>query len=277
MYRMAVALALLACFGASGKGAQQLSDLDYKGDGVDAHRLDLFLPADPSRAALVVFVHGGAFMQGGRKQFDSVGRALAREGLAVAVVSYRLYPETNADGATQDVADATAWLITHAADFGLGARNVFLVGHSAGAQIAAVVATDAKYLGASGIGLSALRGVFAVAGAYDVRDLSGEPDSWQRVDGHIYGETAAARRAFSPVTHIDPGTPPIVTSCGTEDDPYSCNRAMGFATALRAAGVRATTIQERGADHMGMLRALVDPKDPLNAALLYFISNLEVS
>lgn len=277
MHYVAALMALLACLGiASSPEAQQLSDLAYASDGRDAHRLDLFLPREKSRAAIVVFVHGGAFLQGGRKEYDSVGRALADEGLAVAVVSYRLYPEANADGAAQDVARATAWLIAHAAGFGLSGHNVYLVGHSAGAQIATVIATNPKYLAAEGIGLGAIRGVFAVAGAYDVRDLSGEPDSWQRVDGHIYGETAEARSAFSPAVHIDPAAPPTVTACGTEDDPYSCNRATSFAEALRAAGVPATTIAERGADHIGMLHALVDPKDPLNAALLYFISHLEV-
>ncbi|MEO7201971.1 MAG: hypothetical protein ABI431_04505 [Candidatus Tumulicola sp.] len=58
-------------------------------------------------------------------------------------------------------------------------------------------------------------------------------------------------------------------------DPGSCNRAIVFSAALRAAGIPSTTVRENGADHMGMLRALIDPNDPLNAALLYFISKLQ--
>ncbi len=267
---------LAACLAASqGAPGQQLLDLDYAGDGIDAHRLDLYLPDDRRGAPIVVFIHGGAFMQGNRQEYASVGKALQRQGFAVAVVSYRLYPETDAAGATQDVARAAAWTIRHAAAFGLNGCGVFLVGHSAGAQIAAVIATNPAYLASAGIPAGWIRGVFAVAGAYDVRDLSGEPDTWQTLDGHIYGRTAEARRAFSPATQIDPSTPPTVTACGTQDDPGSCARATVFAAALRAAGVPATTIEERGADHMGMLRALVDPIDPLNAALRYFTSHQE--
>jgi acetyl esterase/lipase len=265
-------LALLAGSVVPAAGVQRVSDLNYAADGLDAHRLDLFLPPDRAHAAIVIFVHGGAFMQGTRQEYASVGQALARQGIATAVVSYRLFPQSDAEGAVQDVARATSWMIARAADYGLDGRNLFLVGHSAGAQIIAVIATSPRYLQTFSTPLSAIRGVFAVSGAYDVRDLSGEPDSWQKVDGHIYGETPAARAAFSPATNIDPQTPPIVTACGTRDDPDSCNRATHFVAALSAAGIASTTIQENGADHMGMLRALTDPKDPLNAALLYFIA-----
>lgn len=275
---LALAVAFLAAFGAArASGVQAVTGLDYAGDRSDAHCLDLYLPDDRKTAAIVVFVHGGAFMVGNRRQYASVGRALASQGLATAVVSYRLFPQSDALGAVDDVARATAWVMNHAGEYGLDPRNVFLVGHSAGAQIVAVIGTSAQYLAAYGESLGAVRGVVALAGAYDVRDLSGEPDSWQRVDGHIYGETPQARAALSPVTHIDPRTPPTVTACGTNDDPGSCSRATTFAAALRAAGIPATTVEERGADHMGMVRALVDPKDPLNAALLYFIAKERVS
>ena len=272
----AILAAALACANASQiarAGAPQVaSGLDYAGDGTDAHRLDLYLPQDPHSTAIVIFIHGGAFMQGTRQGYAEVGRAFALQGIPTAVVSYRLYPQSDAGGACRDVALATMWMIRHAGAYGLEAHNVFLVGHSAGAQIAAVIGTDPQYLNGAGGSIGAIRGIFAVAGAYDVRDLSGEPDSWQRLDGHIYGETPQARGAFSPAIHVDPHSPPTVTACGTQDDPDSCGRALRFAAALRAAGIAATTIQESGADHMGMLRALIDPKDPLNEALHYFIA-----
>ncbi len=265
-------LLLLSGGTAPAAGVQRISNLSYAADGIDEHRLDLFLPEDRARAAIVVFVHGGAFIQGNRRQNSSVGYELARQGFATAVVSYRLFPQSDAEGAVRDVAQAVSWLIAHAGDYGLDPRNLFLTGHSAGAQIVAIVGTNPRYLQAFGAPLGAIRGIFAVAGAYDVRDLSGESDAWQKIDGHIYGETPAARAAFSPAINIDPHTPPIVTACGTMDAPESCVDAMRFVAALHAAGIAATTIQETGADHMGMYRALTDPKDPLNAALLYFIS-----
>ena len=246
-------------------------DLAYLPDNADTHRLDLYVPAGSDGAPLLIFVHGGAFMYGDRRDFDFVGRALASQGIAVAVVSYRLFPETDAVGSTRDVAAATAWMIRHAAEYRVNGQNTFLAGHSAGAQIAAIVATDASYLGNEGVSLDSIKGAFVVAGAYDVRDLSDEPDTWQKVDGHIYGETPQARSRVSPSLHIDPATPPVVVSCGTNDDPGSCGRAQYFARALTAARRNATFIRETGADHMGMLTAMIDTRDPLNARLHEFI------
>ncbi|MFY9861781.1 MAG: alpha/beta hydrolase, partial [Candidatus Cybelea sp.] len=111
---------------------QVASGLDYAGDGSDAHRLDLYLPQDPHSTAIVIFIHGGAFMQGTRQGYAEVGRAFALQGIPTAVVSYRLYPQSDAGGACRDVALATMWMIRHAGAYGLEAHNVFLVGHSAG-------------------------------------------------------------------------------------------------------------------------------------------------
>lgn len=256
---------------APANGIEVIANLDYAGDELQAHRLDLYLPANRTSAAIVVFVHGGAFMEGDRSDVAFVGRALAGEGIATVVVSYRLFPQSNAEGATQDVARAIAWTVAHARDYGLDANKLFLAGHSAGAQIVAIIGTNPRYLNAAGLSMQAVRGVFAVAGAYDVRDLSGEPDTWQRVDDHIYGETPEARRALSPAVSIDAQSRPTVTACGTQDDPWSCDRALSFSAALRRRGIDSATIEEHGADHIGMLRALADPRDPLNEALLHFI------
>ena len=276
---MTILLAVwLVCAGAAPPvPVQRISDLAYASDDLDAHRLDLYVPQGITLAPMVVFVHGGAFMYGGSKEYAWVGEALAHQGLAVAVVSYRLWPQADAGGAIADVAKATAWTIARAGTYHVSPVNVFLVGHSAGAQIVAIAGTDRSYLRTAGSSLNAIRGVFAVGGAYDVRDLSGEPDSWQVIDGHIYGQTPQARSAYSPVAHIDADSVPTETACGTHEDPWSCDRAIGFATALRNAGIASWAFKEIGTDHMGMLRALVSPGDPLNAEFHDFIARLEVA
>ncbi len=279
MQRLIVLLAAWLICGAAtpSLGVEKISDLAYAGDDLDAHRLDLYVPQGAASVPIVVFVHGGAFLYGSRKEYAWVGEALAHQGLAVAVVSYRLWPQADAGGATQDVAVATAWTIARAATYHVSSSNVFLVGHSAGAQIVATIGTNPSYLRAAGSSPSAVRGVFAVAGAYDVRDLSGEPDSWQVLDRHIYGQTPDARSAFSPAVNIDPGSAPTETACGTLDDPWSCNRAIGFATALRDAGVQAWAFKDVGADHMGLLRALASPGSALNSEFHDFIARLQVA
>ena len=266
-------IALVFAFLAPSANVQRISDLSYIDDGSDAHKLDLFLPDHRPDAPLVVFVHGGAFLQGDRREVAAVGMHLAHQGLATAVVSYRLFPSANAKESTQDAAMAIGWVMRHAADYGIHSRKVFVVGHSAGAQIVGLIGTNAHFLAAAGLTFESIAGVFAISGAYDLRDLSGEPDSWQRADGHIYGETPQQRADVSPSQHIDPGAPPIEIACGTEEDnPGSCDRALYFERALVRARVTTRLIKVNGASHMGMLASLINPKDPLNAEFLDLIT-----
>ncbi|HEY8297684.1 MAG TPA: alpha/beta hydrolase [Candidatus Baltobacteraceae bacterium] len=266
-----VALCLL-CSGTSPRLPEQTTGIAYAPDGSDVHRLDLYLPAERAGAPLIVFAHGGAFMYGDRRDDVDVGRALSRAGMAVAIPSYRLFPQTDAQGSTRDVALAIAWMLAHARDYGIDPTSTFLVGHSAGAQIVAMIGTHLEYLREAGASPRDIRGVFALAGAYDVRDLSDEPDSWKRVDGHIYGETADDRARISPALTVDPASPPVEAVCGTADDAGSCPRTISFVRALRAAGVESQAFREIGADHMGVLRAFLDPHDPLGAEFRTFVA-----
>ncbi len=272
MNRAAVlAVVLAGCVAAAGP-VDRVPNVAYAADNLDAHRLDLYLPRDRAGAPIVVFVHGGAFLQGDRRDYAVVGEQLARQGLATAVVSYRLFPQADADGATADVATAVAWVVRHASDYGLGAKNVFLVGHSAGGQIVALLGVDTAYLERAGTSTDALRGVVAVAGAYDVRDLSDESEQFQKIDAHIYGATPELRGAVSPSLYVRAGAPPTIAVCGTEDDPEACERATVYVHRFVAAGGSAYVIRVVGASHMGTLRSLIDSNDPLNAAFHDFIT-----
>lgn len=265
----ALAAVLAGCIAAAGQ-VDRVPNVAYAADNLDAHRLDFYLPPNRASAPIVVFVHGGAFMRGDRSDYAVVGEQFARQGLATAVVSYRNFPQADADGATADVAMAVAWVLRHATDYGLSAKNVFLAGHSAGGQIVALLGVDAAYLERDGFSPGTLRGVVAVAGAYDVRDLSDE-SKFQKIDARIFGATPEQRGAVSPSLYVRAGAPPTIAVCGTEDDPQACERATVYVHKLVAAGGSAYVIRVVGATHMGTLRSLIDSNDPLNAAFHDFI------
>ena len=269
---IAALLALVCClYRADAAAPRSFVDLPYLADHLDKHRLDIYLPASPANAPVVVFVHGGAFMQGDRRGFARLGRDLANQGIVVIVPSYRLFPDSDAQGATRDIAAAIAWTLAHASTYGINAKRLYLVGHSAGAQIVSMLGTHPQYLRAAGVHFSALRGVVSLAGIYDVRNLSDEPESWQIVDYKIYGQTVAARASISPGIDIDPHAPKFMIVCGSEDDPDACNRATYFLHHLQAVDVNAVLIRDIGADHMGVLRSAIDPRDPVSKAFHTFI------
>ncbi|MBA3948591.1 MAG: alpha/beta hydrolase [Acidobacteria bacterium] len=163
------------------------------------HRLNLFLPAGRDWP-LVVFVHGGNWDEGskdlevgGADIYNNIGRSLASEGIGVAVVSYRLLPAVSWQTQAADVAAAVHWAGGHAASYGGDARCVFVMGHSAGAQLAARVALDPAARGPAGEPMPAICGVIGVSGAgYDLADqrtydLGNDPDFYEQRFGGAPG------------------------------------------------------------------------------------------
>lgn len=128
------------------RGTATHRDLAYGTDPKQA--LDLYVPCSPT--ALVVYVHGGAFVIGDKgNQITSKVKLFTDAGYAFASVNYRLsgkYPE-----AETDVANAIAYLTNHASEYGYDPHQVLLLGHSAGAYLVSLVSTDASFLTSAGV------------------------------------------------------------------------------------------------------------------------------
>src|SRR5262249_9563785 len=131
-------------------------------------KLDIYVPEDGRQAhTVVVFFHGGAWKKGTKDDYRFVGQALASRGYIAVAANYRLYPEVYFPGFMYDAAQATAWVHQHIGEYGGDARNLFVMGHSAGAHIAVMLAVKGDYLKAAGGSPKWLRGVIGLAGPYD--------------------------------------------------------------------------------------------------------------
>lgn len=139
-------------------------DLAY--GGAERQRLDLYLPREPAPAApMAVFFYGGSWSSGARADYRFVGEALASRGVITAVADYRLSPEVRYPTFLEDCARAVDWALDQAP--ARGARDVYVMGHSAGAYNAAMLALDPRWLGALGRSPEALAGWVGLAGPYD--------------------------------------------------------------------------------------------------------------
>ena len=116
---------------------------------------------------VVVFIYGGSWNTGERAQYQFVGEALASRGVLTLVADYRLYPEVRYPDFLSDSAKALAYGLDQAARLGGDPKRVFVVGHSAGAYNAAMLALDARWLNALGHGPNELAGWIGLAGPYD--------------------------------------------------------------------------------------------------------------
>jgi acetyl esterase/lipase len=131
-------------------------------------KLDVYPALGAAGAApVIVFFYGGGWDSGRRQDYAWAGRALAAQGFLTIVADYRLVPEVRFPAFLEDCAHAVRWAQTNAARLGGDPQRIVLVGHSAGAYNAVMLALDQRYLAAAGVDASAIRGVIGLAGPYD--------------------------------------------------------------------------------------------------------------
>ncbi|MGH6682650.1 MAG: alpha/beta hydrolase, partial [Pseudolabrys sp.] len=115
------------------------------------HRLDVYTPEGSNDAPVVVFFYGGNWESGDRSIYRFVGAALAARGIVTVVPDYRVYPQAKFPEFLEDGAQAAAWAKQNAGRYGGSADKIFLMGHSAGAHIATMLALDGQWLAKVGL------------------------------------------------------------------------------------------------------------------------------
>src|SRR5262249_27720845 len=131
--------------------------------------LDIHAPPTGSDHPLVVWIHGGGWRQGDKRGVQAKPQAFVDRGFVFVSTNYRFVPQVTVKQMTGDVAKAIRWAHDHAKEFGGNPNSIFVIGHSAGAHLAALVCTDDRYLKDEGLSLSIVKGCVPVdTAAYDI-------------------------------------------------------------------------------------------------------------
>jgi acetyl esterase/lipase len=178
---------------------------------------------------VVVFVHGGSWESGSKALYEWMGQSLAKQGVLAIVPNYGLMPERRFPGFVEDVAAAVAHARARVAGWGGDTTHFVLMGHSAGAHIASLVAFDAKYLAAHGRTPDMLSGFAGLSGPYDFiydtpllrRTFAGTPDQ---------------ERAAQPIAFVTPAAPRTLLVMGREDTTVNPRNTVSLAARMRAIG-----------------------------------------
>jgi acetyl esterase/lipase len=221
----------------------------------DAERrlaLDVYTPIGARDAPVVVFFYGGRWTRGSVADFRFVGQALASQGFVAVLPAYRHYPAVRFPEFVRDAARAVRWAQVQAAHFGGDPRKLFVMGHSSGAHLAAMLALDPQYLREAGSDRAALRGMVGLAGPYDflpltdpdLRDMFGPPERFP---------------LSQPVSFADGDGPPLLLLHGADDRTVRPANTESLAAAVtRARGLVESHVYP-GMDHAWIVAALSAP------------------
>ncbi len=231
----------------------------------ERQQLDVYRPAatPAGGAPVVLFFYGGRWSDGDRADYAFVGAALAEAGMVVVVADYRLYPQVRFPAFVEDGARAFAWTHEHIERFGGDPASIYLMGHSAGAHIASLLALDRRWLrdGRQPAGMIGLAGPydFLPIEATDLRAIFGPPERFPE---------------SQPIEYVRGDAPPLYLLHGLDDDTVRPGNTRNLAQAIRARGGRVETRFYESAGHAAIIGAIAGVTDflaPVRADIVDFI------
>ena len=224
-------------------------------------RMDLYFPTNKtSNAPVLLFLHGGGFREGDRKQYGYVAEPFARQGIITVVASYRLTPAFHYPDQPDDAKALVTWIYRNIAKHGGDPQAIYVSGHSAGAILAAEIGVDLAWMDDAKVPRSALRGIVPISGSYDLRNSTRKE----------YLPTPAAEEAASALLHVNAPAPVALVVYGSKEDRLKEPSAK-LVQAIEAKGSKARTLNLEGQDHAGAVWELSDANSVLTKSILEVI------
>ena len=259
--------------------------IPYVENGHARHVLDIYSPANAKNLPVVFWIHGGGWTSGDKTDVKTKPQWFMDKGFVFVSTNYRLLPDVDMGTLIRDVAKAYGWMEKHIAEHGGDPKRVLVGGHSAGAQLAAILCTDDRYLKAEGASFESLIGCVPVDGdTYDVPAIIETAETRlrvhhlpPRVNGHRekFGITPANHIDFSAVTHVakGKGIPPFLI-LHVASHPDTSAQAQRLAMVLKEAGVPVKTFGAKDTSHVKLNDDLGLPEDPATKALTEFVAQV---
>jgi acetyl esterase/lipase len=264
------------------RGLEVNRDIPYATPAQQRQVLDVYSPPGAKGRPVVFWIHGGGWQTGDKSSVQVKPRAFTDKGLVFVSTNYRLLPHVEMATIVRDIARSIRWVHDHIAEYGGDPGRLLVMGHSAGAQLAALVCIDDRYLKAEGLSLAIIKGCVPVDGdTYDVPAIIETAETRCRVHGlpqatyghrEKFGNDPAKHRDLSAVTHVarDKGISPFLIMHVAEH-PDTSAQAQRLAGVLKGAGVPVRVFGARESTHNKLNADLGLPDDPGTKALFEFI------
>jgi acetyl esterase/lipase len=258
-------------------------DLPYAEPADPRQKVDIYSPERAKDRPVVFWIHGGGWQTGDRTMIQVKPQAFVDKGFVFVSTGYRLLPNVEMGTIFRDIAKSVRWVHEHIAEHGGDPKRILVMGHSAGAQLAALICIDDRYLKAEGLSLAIIKGCVPVDGdTYDVPAIIETVETRLRVHGQPmpqwghrlkFGNDPALHRDYSAVTHVakGKGIPPFLI-LHVADHPDTSAQAERLESVLKEAGIPAKRFAAKETNHTKLNENLGLPDDPSTKALFEFVS-----
>ena len=258
------------------KGLHIVKDVYYAGVEDEYRSLDIYVPrCDGGKRPVVFFVHGGAWMAGDKREHASKGLFFAKQGYVFVNVNYRLAPSVSYPDFAYDVAQALAWVYQHIGDYCGDRDRIYLMGHSAGGHLVALISYDPKFLGRYGLSPSIIKGLILLdGGGFDLVKTREEfPFLYKTLHEKAFGTDEETLRDASPIYHLGSAGYIPPTFVIYTDWKATKSNAEWLIAALEAAGAEYTSYYAEGKTHDTVSKDIGKPGDAVTQKILEFIES----
>lgn len=288
-FAIAFAFALLS-IGNDAIAQKLTSDIHYKENGHARHVLDIYTPEARTETNLPVmfWIHGGGWQVGDKSDVALKPKVLIERGFVFVSTNYRLLPEVTMEELIGDIASSLAWVHKNISKYGGDPEQIFVGGHSAGAQLAALICTDDRYVKKEGFSFNVLKGCIPVDGdTYDIPKIIATAEHRQMVYGREmytfghrqkFGNDPKKHVDFSAVTHVAKGKniPPFLLIYFS-GNPDTLAQARQLESVLKSADIPANAYGKSDSNHRQLNNDLGKPDDPATEELYKFLQPLIAS
>tara|TARA_R110002072_G_scaffold13481_2_gene56900 strand:- start:111898 stop:112779 length:882 start_codon:yes stop_codon:yes gene_type:complete len=283
--KLLIAVTLPVLMMSSLASAQKLTaDVPYVENGHARHVLDIYTPEKSTDKKLPVmfWIHGGGWQAGDKSDVALKPKVLTERGFVVVSTNYRLLPEVTMDVLTRDVAKSFGWVYRNITKYGGDPQRIFVGGHSAGAQLAALICIDDRYLKEEGVSFDVLRGCIPVDGdTYDIPRIIMTAEHRQALYGgkmftfghrQKFGNDPEKHVDFSAVTHVarGKGIPPFLLLY-FPGNPDTRAQAACLNDMLKESGIPVAAYGKRDSNHSRLNNDLGKSDDPATEQFLKFL------
>ena len=283
--KLVIGLLIVGVVLTSANAQEVKRDIPYAKNADKLQTLDVYSPPNAKNLPVVFWIHGGGWQGGDKSEMHDKPKVFNGKGFILVSTNYRLLPNVDMATLTRDVAKSIRWVHDHISEHGGDPKRLLIMGHSAGAQLAALLCTDERYLKEEGLSFAIIKGCVPVDGdTYDIPAMIEVAELRFRLHGlplpkmgHRikFGDDPAKHKDFSAVTHVakNKGIPPFLILY-VAGHPDVSAQALRLANVLKAAEVPVTVFGAKETTHTKINADLGRSDDAATPALFAFVERI---